>query len=372
MTVYLGLMSGTSMDGIDAAITNVSKNQLLAAKTYPYKESVRRQLQSFLDNERHSIAEYCHLNSVLGKEFASAANALIAANPQLARQIKAIGSHGQTLAHDTLNELPYTLQFGCGHTIAEETGYPVVADFRARDLVLGGQGAPFAPAYHQHLFAREGSIAVVNIGGICNVTLLGKGKVQGFDVGPGNCLLDAWIEQNLNKTYDDCGQWARKGKVQESLLTQLLADPYFQRPAPKAIGKEYFSLDWLATFMKEDYRAVDIQATLAQLTVRTLAESINAADKNEETKAIVICGGGAHNTYMLEQLAAQFPAKKVTTSAAYGINPDFIEAMMFAWLAEKTMTNTAIDLRNITGSCSPTILGTIFPAGIDKRICDAV
>ena len=360
--LFIGLMSGTSMDGIDAAITDLSSNSLIAGLTHPYSFEAKTKINALLNGEPSSLKTYSQLNTLLGREFAQAAIKLLAHARIPAKAIQAIGSHGQTLEHDPSADIPYTVQLGCAHTIAELTGITVVADFRTRDLIVRGQGAPFAPIYHQALFKNHGyPLAIVNIGGIANVTyLINEQEVSGYDLGPGNCLMDAWIEKQQGYAYDKNGEWASSGQVIEPLLDRLLSDPYFKRQQPKSIGKEYFSLSWLERFLKNDYSPADIQATLLRLTAQSIAEGIKNDDK-APTK-LLVCGGGAHNLALLEALGKLLPEIKVQSTDSININPDFIEAQMFAWLAEKTLSQIPMDLRQITGSERATILGAIYPS----------
>ncbi|OCH99278.1 anhydro-N-acetylmuramic acid kinase [Legionella jamestowniensis] len=365
--IYIGLMSGTSMDGIDAAMIELESNSFIAGITKPYSQKAKDFLEQVLQEKKQSLPTYSQLNTMLGREFAKAALTLIEQVHLPCSNIKAIGSHGQTLYHDATAEIPYTVQLGCGHTIAESTGITVVADFRTRDLIVGGQGAPFAPIYHQALFKNQPlPLVVVNIGGIANLSYLSEDStVHGYDTGPGNCLMDAWIKRNLGQEYDKNGEWAASGKVIESLLTDLLQDSYFKKAQPKSIGKEYFSLAWLERHLKPEYSHADIQSTLLMLTVHTIARAVNFEKK--PPSQVLICGGGAHNLTLLNALGLLLQDIPVKSTNAYGVNPDFIEALMFAWLANKTLTSEALDMHLITGAKRPAILGTIYPAGIDKR-----
>lgn len=366
MNVFIGLMSGTSMDGIDAALVDVSTHTLLGGLTIPYSQSAQAAIQAFLAGHC-TLGSYSQLNTLLGREFAQAALSLLQKTKTAARDVSAIGSHGQTLCHNAQADIPYTVQLGCGHTIAELTGIPVVADFRTRDLVLGGQGAPFAPIYHQALFHHlPGPLAVVNIGGIANLTWLDGARVSGYDTGPGNCLMDAWVTQHLNRRFDHGGEWARQGTVIEPLLRQLLADSYFNQPAPKSLGKEYFNWNWLEVFLEPTYRPQDVQATLLALTAISIADSIKK--QSVAPSQVLICGGGAHNHHLMQALQHQMEKFDVASTEKVGIHPDFIEAQLFAWLAEKALNHTALDLSQITGARGKAVLGAIYAAGIDKRI----
>ena len=365
MNLYIGLMSGTSMDGIDAALMDVDTNALIGGITRPYSDEVRQHLNLVL-NEKVGFETFCQLNTLLGREFALAVHQLLESVNVSVQDVVAIGSHGQTICHDAMAKVPYTLQLGCAHTIAEFTGLPVVADFRTRDLVIGGQGAPFAPMYHQALFGQESTSRVlVNIGGISNVTTLVHGEAaSGYDVGPGNCLMDLWAHKHIGTPYDANGAWAAKGQIIHPLLDLLLADDYFKLPAPKSIGKEYFSWAWLERFILPDYSAVDVQATLMALTASSIADAIQQQKTYPEQ--VMICGGGAHNITLCLELANQLPQLDVFSTKQVGVNPDFIEAMMFAWLAEKAIKQIPLDFGAITGAKKTAIYGAIYPAGLDK------
>ena len=361
MTLFIGLMSGTSMDGIDAALVDLNTNTLLAGITRPYSEDAQERLNAVLSAQCVTPAQLDQLNTVLGREFALAVHQLLRVANTRSEEIVAIGSHGQTICHDAMDTIPYTIQLGCGHTIAALTGITVVADFRTRDLVMGGQGAPFAPIYHQALFGGlTMPTAVVNIGGIANVTFLAHDlALCGHDTGPGNCLMDAWVKQHLNLPYDDGGAWGATGRVIERLLNDLLADPYFERLAPKSLDKAYFSIEWLMSHLRSEDTSQDVQATLIEFTAMTIANAI--LDSTHAMEQVVVCGGGAHNLALMQAIQRQLPALLVASTQALGVNPDFIEAMMFAWLAEKTIHGVCVDLTGITGAKSPSILGAIYP-----------
>lgn len=365
MNLFIGLMSGTSMDGIDAALVDLSTQALIDGVTIPYSQSARDAIQEVLDGH-HTPGSLSQLNTLLGQEFAHAVQILLKKSNTTPSQVKAIGSHGQTLCHNTKTSIPYTVQLGCAHTIAELTSITVVADFRTRDVVLGGQGAPFAPVYHQALFnhLRPHPVAVVNIGGIANLTWLNGDCVRGFDTGPGNCLMDAWIKKHHHHPFDKDGAWAASGTVIDELLNNLLADPYFIQPAPKSLGKEYFNDSWLYTRLQSHYLPQDVQATLLAFTAVTVGDSIKA--QAATPSQVLICGGGAHNGQLLANLQQQLPEIPVQSTEKVGVNPDFIEAQLFAWLAEKALTGTALDLSQVTGAKGRAVLGAIYAAGIDK------
>lgn len=363
MSIFIGLMSGTSMDGIDAALVDVSKNQLLSAVTCPYSVNTQQLLKELMSESPVSPAKISQANTIIGREFAAAAIQLMQLANILPEEITAIGSHGQTICHDAMSSIPYTMQLGCAHTIAELTRVMVVADFRTRDMVLGGQGAPFAPIYHQALLGQSlCPTAMINIGGIANLTYFSNGHVFGYDVGPGNCLMDEWTKKHLNQSYDIGGHWAKTGRVIQTLLMNLQSDPYFQLPPPKSIGKEYFSLYWLEKYLEPEYEIQDVQATLLELTATLIAQTIR--DSETHPQQALICGGGAHNETLLNAISLYLPTIKVASTQLIGIDPDYLEAMMFAWLADKTVNQVPIDLTSITGASHSAILGAIYAKGL--------
>lgn len=359
MSLYIGLMSGTSMDGIDAALVDIPSNKLICGIVKKYSDAVTKSLLDVMQAQTVHLASLCQLNTLIGRDFASAVLDLMQearVNPQ---QISAIGSHGQTVCHDANATIPYTLQLGCAHTISSLTRIPVVADFRTKDLINGGQGAPFAPLYHQELFAHNNqTVAVVNIGGISNISFIEPHEVTlGWDVGPGNCLMDAWIYKHHGRLYDAHGDWAKQGVVLQDLLKTLLADSFLSLSAPKSIGKEYYSLSWLEQFLKPEYKPVDVQATLLAYTAKTISDTLLSKIC---AKQLYLCGGGSHNDHLLATLKQFLPEVQVQSCASAGINPDFLEAMMFAWLAAQTMNQNPVDLSAITGSTGSHILGAVY------------
>jgi anhydro-N-acetylmuramic acid kinase len=354
------------MDGIDAALVDVSTQRLIKGITIPYREQTKCALLQFLSQGNMGPARQSQLNTQIGEDFALAVLELIRQANITYEHIEAIGSHGQTICHDATEKVPYTVQLGCAHTIAEKTKITVVADFRTRDLVIGGQGAPYAPIYHQAIFEHEAHpLAVVNIGGISNVTFLDHHMgVSGYDVGPGNALLDFLASQHLHALYDECGMWAATGTMQELLLSLLLEDTYFKQVAPKSVGKEYFSHEWLQQYLTQDYAPTDLQRTLVELTAVVIARAIKKYPLS--IKRLLVCGGGVHNTFLMSILARELPSTLVTSTQTVGIDPDYIEAMMFAWLADKALNKCPLDFSVITGASHPAVYGAIYPAGIDK------
>ncbi len=360
MTIYMGLMSGTSMDGIDAALIDVETHRLIGGLTRPYDTEVRDQLMAIATGMAVTPAYLWQLHTLLGRQFAAAANDLLRLTKLSVHDVTAIGSHGQTISHDAAAHIPYTIQLGCPHTISELTGLTVVADFRTRDMVIGGQGAPFAPLYHQALFAGgHPALAVVNMGGIANVTFISKdAPTSGYDTGPGNCLMDAWIQLHKHQSFDAGGAYASSGEVIPELLSAMLADDYFKLEPPKSICKSYFSIDWLQAFLKPNYAPQDVQASLLALTAQTTVDAILTTPR--AVQCVALCGGGAHNTALLHELRTLLPQVKVLNTQDLGVDPDFLEAMMFAWLAHQSLTATRLDLSHITGAGKPAILGAIY------------
>ena len=369
MNYYIGIMSGTSLDGIDVAITSYSKDgsfQFIAAKTFPFPDALHSTLQNFITNKTGNFQDLGEADIALGKLIGQSINHLLSSLNISANDISAIGSHGQTLFHSPSGQFPFSTQIGNANVIAEITGITTVADFRQRDIAAGGQGAPLVPAFHQALFSSNSEDRViVNIGGISNITVLpaSSDRVIGFDTGTGNCLLDYWVRQHLKEPYDKSGQWARSGQCNRDFLVLLLDDTFFKLDAPKSTGRELFNQHWLAAKMalfKHKLEAVDIQATLLELTAQTIANDIN--NYASENSSIFICGGGAHNGYLLERLQALLSDKKVSSTECLNLHPDWVEACAFAWLAYRTMNNQAGNLPSVTGAKHPVVLGAIYSA----------
>ncbi len=364
---YIGLMSGTSADAIDAVLVALPANgplKLLASHSHPIPERTKKTIHSLVLPGPNEIDRLGALHTELGELFSAAALAVLRAGKLTAKDVRAIGSHGQTVRHRPTGTFPFSLQVGNPSVIAERTGITTVADFRARDIAAGGQGAPLVPAFHQYLFhSRERSRAIVNIGGIANVTYLPADDAQpvlGFDTGPGNTLLDAWARQHLGKTHDENGQWAGGGRPADALLEKLLADPYFTALPPKSTGREYFHAGWLTQRVPAGLRPQDVQATLAELTARSIADAIRrflpVCDE------VFVCGGGAHNRDLMERLRARLKPLPLATTDALGLAPDWVEATAFAWLAHRTLEAKPGNLPSVTGAQHPVILGGIYRA----------
>ena len=366
---YLGLMSGTSADGIDAAVVEFDGDRctaLVAAGHRDYPEALRRRLlQVSVEQPTLSLREFAQLDAAIGDAFAEAARALLADHGIDPASITAIGSHGQTVFHDGPQGL--SLQLGDANRIAVATGITTVADFRRLDCALGGQGAPLAPAFHRALFGQRGEDRVVlNLGGIANVTLLpGRtpaAPVIGFDTGPANGLMDEWTQRCCGRPYDENGGLAASGRVDEAMVEALLGDPYFALPAPKSTGRDYFRLDW-ALARHPAMRALspaDVQASLAQVTVRSVADAVRATLPT--AARLIVCGGGARNAELLRLLGMILPGVVIDTSEQHGLAPEWIEAAAFAWLAMRRMNGQPGNLTRVTGARQPASLGSVILA----------
>lgn len=355
------------MDGIDAALVDLDEAggaTLVATHSEPFPTALYHTIVSLSQN-RGSPDELGHCDRGLGECFAKAALNLMETSG-FRGPVAAIGSHGQTIRHQPHGEQPFSLQLGDPNVIAERTGITTVADFRRRDMAAGGQGAPLVPAFHHAVFAslKEHRV-LLNIGGIANISWLPAGSTEasgGFDTGPGNGLMDAWCQRHTGQTYDEGGHWAGSGKVIPSLLERLLAEPFFALPAPKSTGKELFNLDWLDARLgtQTRYAPEDIQRTLLELTT----QSITRALPEDRPLGLYVCGGGALNTALMSRLGEELEPRGVTvkTTTDLGINPEWVEAAAFAWLARQSLSGKAGNVPGVTGARGARILGAIYPA----------
>jgi len=364
--LYIGLISGTSADGIDAVLAGFSRGvpQLQASHTHPWPDDLRQRMLALAQGERAiDLDAFGRLDVQIGQCFADAALQLLERSGTPASAVRAIGSHGQTLRHRPAGEYPFTLQLGDPSVIAERCGIDVVADFRRTDVAAGGQGAPLLPALHAMLLARPGHTRVVlNLGGIANITVLGADdRVLGFDTGPANGLLDAWHLRQRGEPFDRDGAYAASGRLDAGLLDALLADPYFTLPPPKSTGREYFHLDWLAA--RAPLAALDpadVQATLLELTARSVVVAI--ARHAPEADEVLVCGGGVHNSALMRRLGELLAPRILQGTSRYGIDPDFLEATAFAWLARQRLLGLPGNLPAVTGARGPRVLGAIYSA----------
>jgi anhydro-N-acetylmuramic acid kinase len=364
--IYIGLMSGTSLDAIDCVLTSFGQAQtnnavtLLATRSHPFPEATRAQLLQLISKPEDIIpAELGPLDNELGHIYAAAVNALLEEAGYRNEQISAIGSHGQTVLHKPEANPGFSLQLGNGEIIANETGITTVVDFRNADIALGGQGAPLVPGFHQHVFAQPGRTRIIlNIGGIANITVLGAdGTISGFDTGPGNTLLDMWANEHTGERFDADGAWAASGTPLPALLDDLLADAYFQAPPPKSTGREYFNLAWLKPHLdKIDAQAADVQATLTELTAQSIATAIRAQNSAAE---VLVCGGGTENSYLMHALTRHLSGITVTPMPQATLPPEWVEAAAFAWLARARLRNEPAGLPQVTGASAPALLGRV-------------
>lgn len=372
--LFLGLISGTSADGIDAALVRFeagaapTRCELVLGRTYAWDAALCERLVALgQGGDARSLEELGTLDIQTAEAFAEAARALLDEAGVAAAEVAAIGSHGQTVRHRPAGagfdgRHPFTWQIGDGAVIAERSGIATVADFRRRDVAAGGHGAPLMPAFHAALLgSAEEDRAALNLGGIANFTLLpARGEVRGFDTGPANCLMDAWALRHLGQAFDADGAFAAQGRVDAALLARLLDEPWFALAPPKSTGREQFHLDWVDARLGGGERPQDVQATLLELSAVTIAQALRA--QQPATRRVLACGGGVRNGALLARLAALLPQATVETTAAYGLDPDFVEAMGFAWLARQTLAGLPGNLPSVTGARGLRVLGTVHPA----------
>lgn len=358
--LYVGLMSGTSLDGVDAVLADLggARPQVLASVHCPFDHALRAELLALASPGENELERVALAANELARVYAAAVSELLAQSKTSPAEVRAIGCHGQTVRHRP--EHGYTVQLGNCALLAELTGITVAGDFRSRDIAAGGQGAPLVPPFHAIVFGSRGEDrAVVNIGGIANLTWSpASGAVSGFDCGPGSCLLDAWVERHLGKRFDESGEWAAGGMVIAALLERLLAEPFFAQPPPKSTGRELFNLAWLEACgaLSEDPRSV--QATLLELTARSISDACRR--RGAGSKRLIVCGGGARNRALMRRLAALLAPTPVETSDAHGIDPSLVEAAAFAWLAKQALEGAPASLPAVTGARGPRVLGAIY------------
>ncbi len=369
-SLYIGLMSGTSLDGIDGVLADFSTDasgniaRTLAFASEPFDADIRTELLALQAPCANELERAMLAANVLAEGYAVVVHELLQRAKLTANNITAIGAHGQTVRHQPqAKPHGYTVQLLNAALLTERTGIATVHNFRSRDIAAGGQGAPLVPAFHAALFVTPGQTQVIaNIGGIANITVLGaKGEVIGFDTGPGNCLMDAWAAQHLGTPYDAHGEFAAKGKVNAALLAALIAEPYFYAPPPKSTGRDLFHTAWLNDKLHthELLKPADVQATLTELTARSIADAIK--EHAPAAKAVWLCGGGAFNRQLVARIAHHLPACKVGTTAERGVPELHVEALAFAWLAKQHVERKAINLSGVTGALRANILGQYTP-----------
>lgn len=364
---YLGIMSGTSLDGVDLALIDFAQNppKLTACECVPMPDDLRQQISNLVKEGKTDLQTLGELDHRLGLLYADCVNAFLAKHHLTAQHITAIGCHGQTVWHSPQSSFPFTTQIGDMNLVAVKTGITTIGDFRRKDMAYGGQGAPLVPAFHQARFARSDKIiGVLNIGGISNISLLVPNEaVIGYDIGAGNTLMDVWIEQHQGVRYDKNGEWAESGEVNQTLLADLLDEPFFHQPPPKSTGRELFNLVWLAKKL-ENHPACnpcDVQATLAEFTAQSIADALTQIDNPQGLDCeLLVCGGGARNRFLMQRIAALCRGWKVATTNDDGLDIDFVEAAAFAWLAYQRVHDLPSNLPSVTGATQAVSLGVIY------------
>ncbi|MFZ0219889.1 MAG: anhydro-N-acetylmuramic acid kinase [Candidatus Aquirickettsiella sp.] len=366
--LYIGLMSGTSMDAVDAALVDFSTMQpkLLATYKSPLPNTLRKALTKLYTANSINIIKFAELDQKIAFISVEAVKKLLEESKYSAKDILAIGSHGQTVFHyPHLSTYPFTIQIGDPNIIAEKTGITTMADFRRRDIAAGGQGAPLTPAFHNTIFRnKKEDTIVINLGGIANITYLPaniKAAVLGFDTGPANCLLDQWIHSHLKCWFDEGGRWAASATFDPALLKQFLSDPYFQLKPPKSTGPEYFNFKWIQSQLASLNRPltpVIVQATLCELVAVSIARAIQVLKSNHGT--ILLCGGGSKNSYLKKRIHQHCRQHLLLLTDDRGVSSDWLEAMAFAWIAKQTLEGKCSNLPEVTGAKNPTILGGIY------------
>ena len=360
--LFVGLMSGTSLDGVDAALVEFAPHGpvLIDTAYRPLPGALKTELHALQTVGSNELDRAAKAGNALSRLYAEAVVALLRQADIAPAAIRACGCHGQTIRHRP--DAGYTLQIGNPALLAELTGISVVADFRSRDIAAGGQGAPLVPAFHAAVFGADaGHRVIVNIGGIANLSdLPARGAVTGFDTGPGNVLLDLWVHQHLGKEHDSAGIWAQSGTVLTEVFAAMLAEPYFAQRPPKSCGRDLFNAAWLERFPLQHSAAQDIQATLAELSARSIADAVRQYCLQADE--LYVCGGGAHNLDLLERLRRCLPQCRIDTTAALGTDPDWVEAIAFAWLARQTLAGRPANLPAVTGARGERVLGAIYPA----------
>ena len=365
--LYLGLMSGTSLDGVSAAVVDLTQDVIdcKASATYAFPNTLRdRLLKLAQPNWRGSLLEIQELDLEVGRFYVECSNKLLAENNLSESDLHAVGAHGQTICHTPNGSHPSSWQIGDPNVIAEALG-TTVADWRRRDMAAGGQGAPLTPGFHQFILGKEQDAAVINFGGIANLTVYGKAWL-GFDTGPANILLDAWIQKHKQVNYDARGDWARSGKINEALLQELISDDYFSSAPPKSTGREYFNIEWLEQRLQNTapIKDVDVQTTLVELTTKTAIEALQKY--SPMTTKLYVCGGGIHNEYLMERLRSygdsQANSIAIDSTEKLGVDPDYVEAIAFAWLAKNTLDGKTGNVTGATGACGERVIGAIYNA----------
>ncbi len=375
---YVGVMSGTSMDGIDCVLVEIDQGKVCTLHHYdhPMPDEIKQSLESICLGQETTLPQIGALDHRLGHLYADAILTLLTQAKVTPCEVTAIGNHGQTVFHSPNGDAPFTIQLGDANIIAARTGIQTVADFRRKDMALGGQGAPLVPAFHREVFSdhhMENTKVILNIGGIANISVLQPSSpLIGYDTGPGNTLMDAWCNLHFRCRYDKGGQWAARGNVLPELLQVMLEDDYLARPYPKSTGREHFHLDWLTHHLAKLHtleqqpsdsqeKPEDILRTLLEFTAVTIANSIAPFHHGNDAQ-VIVCGGGAHNPLLMERIAQHLPAWQVLSSESYNISADHMEAIAFAWLAYRRIHGLTSNAPDVTGASRAASLGVIYPA----------
>jgi len=380
--LYIGVMSGTSMDAIDAALVSIDNDKIetLAHHSNEIPSNLKQQLSELCASGENEIERSGYLDVVVAELIAKTVNTLVKNENLQPQDIAAIGSHGQTIRHQPNTPKPFSLQIGNPSIIAHNTGITTIADFRMADIAAGGQGAPLVPAFHQAAFqSKESFRAIINIGGIANITLLypdqttpiqntqqdkllkAIGPVKGYDLGPGNTLMDQWILHHQNKPFDVDGKWARSGEIIPSLLNKLLADDFIKKAPPKSSGREYFNLLWLKRHTEASLEAKDVQRTLTEFTAQVIANTLQQ-ETSDQPCDVFLCGGGVKNAFLKERITSLLPSYRISSTCTLGIDAQLVEATAFAWLAKQTLNQLPGNIKAVTGANHRKILGGIYLA----------
>lgn len=365
MELYLGIMSGTSLDGIDVCLVNFkNKNIVVDAIEFPFPKQLKEEILHISNNQQTTIQQIGVVDHKLGVLYAESINSFLKKSNIKSSQITVIGCHGQTVWHSPGKPYPFTIQLGDLNIIAAKTGIKTIGDFRRKDMALGGQGAPLVPAFHKYMFnfPKENRI-ILNIGGISNITKLYKDtEIIGYDTGPGNILMDIWIRRHLHKSYDKNGNWARGGKLNDQLLNSFLSDNFFTKMHPKSTGREKFNSEWIKYHLGtnsqlHEISPQDVQNTLTELTAISIANEIN---NNGLCHRVLVCGGGAFNSFLMERIQAHLLESPVESTANYGLDPSHVESAAFAWLAKQRAQNKSSNMPSVTGAKKATTLGCVI------------
>lgn len=356
--LYIGVMSGTSLDGVDVTLCEIDNStcKLIESTEYQFDQELKDEILTIIAGYT-SLEEVGTLNTKLGCLFADSVNSFLQTKEINPKSVKAIGLHGQTLWHSPHSRYPFSMQLGCPNVVSTKTGIQVVSDFRSMDVANGGEGAPFAPTFHQFLFGKmDKKTVVVNIGGMANISVLGD-ELKGWDTGVGNALLDYWIKECKELAFDKDGVFAQSGEIDQNLLDSLLHDEYFRQEPPKSTGREYFNDTWLASHLPvfQTIKDKDIQRTLLELTAKSICEDVIETD----SQLLILCGGGAKNGFLVERIK-ELCKIEVKISDELGINSDFMESMAFAWFAYKRIHNEVVHLSSVTGAKKDSVLGGIY------------